>query len=184
MKKVVLDPGHGGNDSGATNGSYQEKDFTLQISLAIRDYLKSQYQADIYMTRTTDQTVSLKERTDYANRLKADFFCSIHVNAGKGTGWEGYIFNGRVPSSTIRYRDMIHHTVIEAIGQKYSVNDRGEKRANFHVLRETQMSSILLENLFIDHSTDIRLLTNRMFIQDLSHAIAIGIAKALHLPSV
>ena len=115
-----------------------------------------------------------------ANSRNADYFCSIHINAGGGTGWESYIYNGSVSQKTINAQNTIHSTVINAIGSKYGVRDR-EKEANFHVLRETAMSAILLENLFIDHSNDLKLLNNSAFITDLSNAIGEGIAKALSL---
>ncbi len=181
MPLVVIDPGHGGSDPGAVNGSYQEKNYTLSIGLKVRDYLLANYQTNVLMTRTTDTTVSLASRTNLANSNNADYFCSIHINAGGGTGWESYIYNGTVSQKTINAQNTIHSTVMNAIGSKYGVRDRGKKRANFHVLRETAMSAILLENLFIDHSNDLKLLNNSAFITDLSHAIGEGIAKALSL---
>lgn len=181
MVKVVIDPGHGGTDPGAVNGSYREKDFTLQIGLKVRDYLLSKYNVEILMTRTTDKTVSLGERTNYANNQNANYFCSIHINAGGGTGWESYIYNGSVSDKTIAAQNTIHSTVMGVIGSKYGVRDRGKKRANFHVLRESRMEAILLENLFIDTTADLNLLKSSAFITDLSNAIGEGIAKALSL---
>ncbi|SEM90761.1 N-acetylmuramoyl-L-alanine amidase [Lihuaxuella thermophila] len=182
MAKIVIDPGHGGSDSGAVNGSYQEKNFTLAIGLKVRDYLANRYQATLLMTRTTDQTVSLQERAALANSNNADYFCSIHINAGGGSGWESYIYDGPVSSQTVQWRDIIHNTVMGVIGPKYGVRDRGKKRANFYVLRETNMPAVLLENLFIDNANDLNLLRNSTFINDLSSAIGEGIAKALSLP--
>jgi N-acetylmuramoyl-L-alanine amidase len=181
MPLIVIDPGHGGSDPGAVNGSYQEKNYTLSIGLKVRDYLLANYQTNVLMTRTTDTTVSLSSRVSLANSNNADYFCSIHINAGGGTGWESYIYNGTVSQKTINAQNTIHNTVMSAIGGKYGVRDRGKKRANFYVLRETAMSAILLENLFIDHATDLSLLNNPTFITDLANAIGEGIAKALSL---
>ncbi|MDA8354056.1 MAG: N-acetylmuramoyl-L-alanine amidase [Firmicutes bacterium] len=181
MSLVVIDPGHGGSDSGAVSGSYREKDFNLKIALKARDYLLNHYHVSVMMTRTSDTTISLSKRTDIANQNAADYFCSIHINAGGGTGWESYIYNGTVSSITLKAQDIIHATVMDAIGSKYGVRDRGQKRANFHVVRETRMPAILLENLFIDTSRDLNLLRNNSFIQDLGQAIGLGIAKALNL---
>jgi len=181
MPLIVIDPGHGGSDPGAVNGSYQEKNYTLNIGLKVRDYLLANYQTNVLMTRTTDTTVSLSSRVSLANSNNADYFCSIHINAGGGTGWESYIYDGTVSQKTINAQNTIHNTVMSVIGGKYGVRDRGKKRANFYVLRETAMSAILLENLFIDHATDLSLLNNPTFITDLSNAIGEGIAKALSL---
>lgn len=183
MVRIVIDPGHGGSDSGATSGGHYEKTFTLDIGLKVRDYLQSHYEAEVLMTRTTDKTVSLKQRTDFANGNNADYFCSIHINAGGGTGWESYIYNGGVSARTIQAQQTIHTKVMQVLASKYSVRDRGKKRANFHVLRETRMPAILLENLFIDTTADLNLLRNNAFITDLAHAIGTGLAQALALKS-
>ena len=87
------------------------------------------------MSRTNDRTVSLHSRTRDANRWGADYFLSIHVNAGGGTGFESYIYNGLANSSqTGKMRNTIHDKVVQASRLK----DRSKKRANFHVLRETR----------------------------------------------
>lgn len=184
MTLLMIDPGHGGNDSGATSGSYKEKDFTLHIALSVRDYLLSKYQVNIVMTRTTDITVSLRERTDFANEKKADYFCAIHINAGGGEGYESYIYSGSVPTQSIQNQAVIHNTVIDTIGKKYSVVDRGKKRANFAVLRETIMPAVLFENLFIDNPKDLDLLRNPLFIADLVQGLGEGLAHALDLPVI
>ncbi|WP_074011071.1 N-acetylmuramoyl-L-alanine amidase [Numidum massiliense] len=181
MTKIVIDPGHGGTDPGATNGSHQEKTFTLAIALKVRDYLQSRYRATVLMTRTTDKTVSLPERSNFANRERADYFCSIHINSGRGTGWESFIYNGTVNNATIQAQQTIHQYVMSVLSGKYGVRDRGKKRDNFHVLRETTMPAILLENLFIDTTEDLNLLNNHTFIADLANAIGEGLARALSL---
>ncbi|GGE09913.1 sporulation-specific N-acetylmuramoyl-L-alanine amidase [Marinithermofilum abyssi] len=182
MALVVIDPGHGGSDAGAVNGSYKEKNFTLDIGLRVRDYLLTRYQVNMVMTCTSDTYPTLSERVALANSKNADYFCSIHINAGGGTGWESYIYDGSVSQKTVNCRETIHNHVMSVIGPKYGVKNRGKKRANFYVLRETNMPAVLLENLFID-SADLKLLTNSGFIQDLSNAIGEGIAKALDLPA-
>jgi N-acetylmuramoyl-L-alanine amidase len=135
------------------------------------------------MTRKTDTTVSLAARANLANRANADYFCSIHVNAGGGTGWESYIFNGRVPERTINAQQTIHNDVMSRI-RPHGVRDRGMKRANFFVLRETNMSAMLLENLFLDNRTDLNLLRNKTFLGTLARATGDGLARALNLPRV
>lgn len=180
MPKIVLDPGHGGSDSGAVNGNHLEKNFNLSIALKVRDYLLRNYDVEVLMTRTTDTAVSLSERTNMANRNSADYYCSIHVNAGGGTGFESYIYNGAVSNRTGNAQRIIHNEVMNRLSS-YGVRDRGMKRANFHVLRETRMPAILLENLFIDNNVDLRLLRNQSFQHTLGIAISEGIAKAMSL---
>src|SRR5699024_182816 len=95
MVKIFIDPGHGGSDPGAAANGLQEKDICLQIARKLQGILKQRYTShQIKLSRTTDKTLTLKERTEMANRWDADYLVSIHVNAGGGTGFESYIFNG------------------------------------------------------------------------------------------
>jgi len=182
MKTIMIDPGHGGLDPGAEYNGYKEKDFNLNISFKVRSYLLQNYVVDLLMTRTSDKTVSLSTRSNLANSQNVDYFCSIHINAAGGSGFESFIYNGPVTKDTIDIRAIIHENIMNVIGQKYNVNDRGMKRANFHVLRETKMPAILIETLFIDNESDLKLLLNPNFIEDFSVAVAEGLAKALQLP--
>lgn len=183
MKTVVIDAGHGGRDTGASYQNHLEKNVNLKLALKLRDRLTQNYHVNVQMTRTKDKTVSLDARTDFANEKNADYFCSIHHNAAGGDGFESYIFNGQVPKSTRQAQDTIHDKIIQQLASKYDIDDRGQKRANFHVLRETKMSAILLEMLFIDNAHDLKRITDPAFRQDAAAAIAEGIADALALPA-
>jgi len=83
---IVVDPGHGGKDSGALGGSrrYMEKTVVLQIAKKVRSHLK-RLGFRVYMTRNSDRFVKLGVRTRYANRKHADAFVSIHANAVSGS---------------------------------------------------------------------------------------------------
>ncbi|MDU7967732.1 MAG: N-acetylmuramoyl-L-alanine amidase, partial [Paeniclostridium sordellii] len=91
-KKVFLDPGHGGNDSGAigVNNLY-EKDIVLQVAKKVEELLKKQG-LEVKLSRDVDKTLALKDRTDMANSWKADCYVSIHCNAfnGNAKGLETY----------------------------------------------------------------------------------------------
>jgi N-acetylmuramoyl-L-alanine amidase len=80
VRTVVVDPGHGGKDSGTLLPQYGilEKEITWDIAERLRLLLEADF--DVVMTRTGDETVALKERTEIANRANADLFVSIHVN--------------------------------------------------------------------------------------------------------
>ncbi|MGG1575354.1 N-acetylmuramoyl-L-alanine amidase [Fictibacillus sp. NRS-1165] len=179
---IVIDPGHGGSDPGATFKESQEKLFNLKIALRVRDYLEKTYTVKIIMTRTSDKALSLKERTDLANSTAPNFYLSIHSNAGGGSGFESYIFNGHVPEQTKTYQEVIHEAIMNQVKVKYDITDRGKKRANFHVLRETKSPALLLEVLFVDNLKDHAFLNQSSFIEDVSIDIAEAIAKALDLP--
>lgn len=180
MLKIFIDPGHGGSDPGATANGLREKDICLKISLKLRNILNEKYTGhQIKLSRSSDQTLSLKERTDMANHWSADYLVSIHVNAGGGTGFESYIYNGFYANKmkTNHLRKYIHHEVVKAT----KFRDRGKKEANFHMLRESLMPAVLTENGFIDTVHNANLLKKRNFLQKIADAHAKGIAKAFGL---
>src|SRR5690625_4350241 len=109
MVKIFIDPGYGGIDSGAVGNGLQEKNVTLQIALGVRKYLGEYKNVVIKLSRTSDKTVTLQQRTNAANNWGADYFLSIHINAGGGTGFESYIYSGLSNSdSTGKKRNVIH----------------------------------------------------------------------------
>lgn len=181
MVKLFLDPGHGGSDPGAVANGLREKDLTLDISLRIRDILLRDYQGvEVRMSRTTDTTVSLSERTNAANTWGANFFLSIHINAFNGSahGYEDYIHSNLSDSSqTAQYRNIIHQEVTRV----NELHNRGKKKANFHVLRETNMPAVLTENGFIDHSGDAQKLRDSNWLQRVAQGHVNGIAQAFNL---
>jgi N-acetylmuramoyl-L-alanine amidase len=86
---VVIDPGHGGEDQGARGpGGEQEKDITLAVSRLLVQRLQTSGIA-ARLTRESDETMSLVDRTALANRLKADVFVSVHLNASPAKGARG-----------------------------------------------------------------------------------------------
>ncbi|SEH66046.1 N-acetylmuramoyl-L-alanine amidase [Paenimyroides aquimaris] len=93
--KVVLDPGHGAHDFGAVRGNYAEKKIVLDVALKVGELLKKDKNIDLVYTRKTDVFLELRERTEIANREKADIFVSIHANAvanaPSATGTETYV---------------------------------------------------------------------------------------------
>ncbi|WP_026907934.1 N-acetylmuramoyl-L-alanine amidase [Paucisalibacillus globulus] len=180
--KLFLDPGHGGTDNGASGNGLLEKNITLDIALRIQSTLINSYDnVEVRMSRTSDITKSLKQRTDEANAWGADYFLSIHCNAfnGSARGYEDYIHSNISDSSlTARYRNTLH-TEITTLNQ---LNNRGKKKDNFHVLRESNMPAMLTENGFIDNASDANLMKQSSWRQAVAQGHANGIAKAFNLP--
>ncbi|GAB2700520.1 N-acetylmuramoyl-L-alanine amidase [Paenibacillus thermoaerophilus] len=177
--KIMIDPGHGGSDPGAGGNGLQEKDLTLRIAARVGELVRERG-ADVLYTRTTDTTVGLSERANLANAADADYFLSVHINAGGGTGFESYTYIG-TSGVTSDYRNAIHDRVA-AVFAAEGMPDRGKKQANFAVLRETRMPAALLEYGFIDHPTDASHLRDPAFIEKLAQATAQGVADAFGLP--
>ncbi len=97
IRRIVVDPGHGGHDPGAVGArGLQEKDVVLAIGLKLRDLLKEELALDVVMTRSTDIFIPLEERTAIANKVGADLFVSVHANAAPNraaAGIETYYLN-------------------------------------------------------------------------------------------
>lgn len=178
MVKIFIDPGHGGSDPGAVGNGLKEKDLVLTISRHIRDMLLSEYKGvSVKMSRDSDVYPTFAERANMANNWGADYFCSVHINAAGGTGFETFIHNSRSTKS-VAYQNVIHPAILGEMG---SVRDRGKKDANFAVLRLTKMPSILTENLFIDNAHDAKLLKDAAFLEKIARGHVEGFAKAFKL---
>ncbi|NOZ24720.1 MAG: N-acetylmuramoyl-L-alanine amidase [Nitrospirae bacterium] len=96
-KIVVIDPGHGGHDPGATGPrGLKEKDVTLDTARKLKKILQERYNLDVYLTRNSDVYIGLDARTAIANKKRADLFVSIHTNASRrrrAGGIETYLLN-------------------------------------------------------------------------------------------
>jgi N-acetylmuramoyl-L-alanine amidase len=181
MGKIAwIDAGHGGHDSGAIGHGLYEKTIVLNLAKRVREILENDYSGvTVKLTRETDVFYSLSQRADMANKAGADFFLSIHVNAGGGTGYEDYIWNGcPTNGETDNARKKIHNAVVPVLN-KYGIRNRGMKKANYAVLRETNMNAALVETLFIDNPTEASLLKNAAFLEEIAQAYAKGIAEIL-----
>ncbi|HEY4743867.1 MAG TPA: N-acetylmuramoyl-L-alanine amidase [Desulfuromonadaceae bacterium] len=97
IRRIVIDPGHGGHDPGAIGpNGIMEKDVVLAIGLKLRELLKDDLGLDVVMTRSTDVFIPLEERTAIANKVGADLFVSVHANAAanhSASGIETYYLN-------------------------------------------------------------------------------------------
>ncbi|CDQ38121.1 MULTISPECIES: N-acetylmuramoyl-L-alanine amidase [Virgibacillus] len=179
--RLYLDPGHGGSDPGATGNGLYEKNINLDIALRIRNILTSEYNnVQVRMSRTTDATVSLNQRTNDANTWNADYFLSVHCNSfnGSARGYEDYIHSSLSDGSqTAQYRNQVHSEVTKV----NQLRNRGKKKANFHVLRESAMPAILTENGFIDNPSDAALMRSASWRQTVARGHVNGLAKAFNL---
>ncbi|MBP1971366.1 N-acetylmuramoyl-L-alanine amidase [Virgibacillus natechei] len=179
--KLYLDPGHGGSDPGAQGNGINEKDIVLDIARHLRDILSSDYKnVDVMMSRSNDRTKGLQERTNEANSWGADYYLSIHCNAfnGSAQGYEDYIHSSLSDSSqTAAYQDIMH----DEITNVNELRNRGQKKANFHVLRETAMSALLTENGFIDNEHDAALLKSPSWRREVAQGHVNGLARAFNL---
>lgn len=158
--RLMLDPGHTGqSDPGAVAGGVREADIALDVARRVADLLQGAPGIEVHLTRTTHgdlavpytQRTDLQARCDLANAWPADLFLSIHCNAASNPdayGLETYIHTN-APAATEEIGRSLH-TALAPLARA----DRGLKRANFHVLRETRMSAVLVELGFLTNAQD------------------------------
>lgn len=182
MVKIFIDPGHGGADAGASGNGLHEKDLTLDISLRIRDGLKAYENVETQMSRTSDTFPSLTDRTNQANKWGADILLSVHINAATATsarGYQDHIYTN-VDSKTKAYQNVMHEEVYNYAYRNLSP-DRGKLQTNLHMVRESNMTAILTENLFITNAQDAKLLGDPSFRQKIAQGHINGFVKFLGL---
>jgi len=160
---IIIDPGHGGRDSGATGtNGIKEKDVVLEIALECarlnKDLLGDPL--ELYLTRYGDTLISLRDRGRLAKSLKADAFVSIHCNHAPNPRAQGFeIFlhrnNDQRTAPGIQARRLADSLGVHLHG-RLGIKSRGIKWANFQVLRETHetLPAILLETGFISNETE------------------------------
>ena len=170
VKRVIIDPGHGGSDPGAMYDGRREKDDALRLALAIGSILESQG-VDVVYTRTTDVYDTPLEKSVIANRADGDLFVSIHRNAmpvpGTASGAMTLVYEDEGVPALLA--ENIQKNLVEA-----GFADLGiQERPGLIVLRRTQMPAVLVEAGFIDNPQD-----NRFFDQNFQ-AIAGDVADGM-----
>jgi|WetSurMetagenome_2_1015567.scaffolds.fasta_scaffold193447_2 N-acetylmuramoyl-L-alanine amidase len=183
--KVAIDAGHGGSDPGAVDlANIPEDDFittyekNLNISIVkkVSEKLKSQG-VNVVLTRNLDEFVSLNERVSIANKAKVDLFVSIHFNAGSSLayGIETFTYEKSVNPVSMKLANNVHSEVMKIAG----LTNRGLKKAEYYVLKYTNMATILIELGFITNTKEELLINNNEWQLKISDAIANGIIKTL-----
>lgn len=172
-KIIFIDDGHGGTDNGAQSNGILEDAWNLEVCALIEKKL-SALGHKVLSSRSTDVFIGLSERAIMANNAKADLFISCHVNAGGGKGYEDFIHDTLSGPADVAMQNAIHAAVVK-VTSKYGMVDRGKKKANYAVLRETNMSAILLEAGFLDNSGDAAILKNPQFKEEYATAVVNGV---------
>lgn len=177
---IVCDKGHSENghpDPGASGNNLVEAIITGQLGDIVKQKLAG-YDAEVLFAPRG----SLSERAAYANYAiaqKVDCFISLHCNAynGLASGYESYV-HPTAPPEEIAIAEAIH-TAMAAFYVQKGFKDRGLKRSDFAVLRETKMPAVLLENLFIDNPVDADFLRENL--PAIGNEIAYAISQAMGL---
>lgn len=185
-KVIVIDPGHGGKDSGAIGiNGIQEKDVVLDTALEILRLNKTIFnnQLDIYLTRYKDTLISLSDRSRLTKGIKADVFLSLHCNASRNTskGIEVYLHN----SDNLNTKQSISFglSVLNESTRKLGFKKRGVKFANFKVLREASAfcHAILVEVGFVTNSDEADFFLKPENIRAMALAVLMGLYNYLNI---
>jgi len=171
VKKIVIDPGHGGKDPGCQSGVVKEKDVNLQVALRLADLLRKRGYT-VYMTRQSDIFPTLDQRVNAANKIKPDLYISLHCNATANAdinGIEVYCATaaGSAPSDSkvistkscpanaydLENAFLAYH-IQKRLVSAIKTADRGARHKRFKVIADTAAPSILVEMGFLTNASD------------------------------
>lgn len=202
IRGVVIDPGHGGSDNGATSRYGAEKDYTLKTAY-ILDGILRQAGLKTVLTRRTDVFVDLYERAHIASLYPDYCFVSIHFNSAtpEARGLETYCLSPRGAASTsssylsrsdiqklpgndydtqnILLASMVHSEIIR-LNSGDSTADRGVKRARFVVIKQNVLPAILVEGGFVSNRMEAARVNRPDYRQSLAQAIARGVVRFIN----
>lgn len=171
-RTFILDPGHGDIDNGASGkNGVLEKELNLEVSLRLKGLLE-EAGANVVLTRFEDKYISLYERAFIANFLMADYFISIHTNShpkSQINGIEIFYYSGRPKAQSLAAK------ILDAITERTGLKKLAVKTNNFAVIRETQMTGILLELGFLSNQQEERIISTDNFKDNAAHGIFDGI---------
>lgn len=168
-KTIVLDPGHGGSDQGASSSTPSkslEKNYTLKTAKELKKLLNKEG-AHVKMTRSNDKYVSLDDRN-----IKGDAFISIHndaLDSSNANGVTVYWFKDK--------QESLAQTLNSAIQKKALLTNRGSRQQNYQVLRQTDIPAVLLELGYISNPTDESMINGQLHRQVVEQAIVDGLKQ-------
>lgn len=194
---IVLDPGHGGSNEGGINGALIEKDLTVVVTNAMKDYLEQFDDVTVYVTRTSDVDMSIQQRLDFAKSVNADYFISLHFNMStlhNLYGSEIWLpIQGDYYSKLYPFADQVISN-FESMGfHNRGIKTRvGKSNDNYYgVIRigtNYKIPSCIIEHCYLDNSNDafavplnsgqLKMSLANFGVQD-----ATALAKSLHLKS-
>ncbi len=193
---VVLDPGHGGQDSGAMVGGVMEKDLTLDVARRVDRLLESEGVATL-LTRLGDSYVSLADRAAFGNRVNDGIFISIHFNEDNkpvASGVETYYaahqlnsgstfaswlpFFSRPPSNSPKPESQsLAGFIQQALVARTRSIDRGTQAKQFFVIANVTSPAVLIEGGFITNKDELSKLASEDYRDQLAAAVAEGILR-------
>ncbi|MDO6761864.1 N-acetylmuramoyl-L-alanine amidase [Tamlana sp. 2_MG-2023] len=183
-KIIVIDPGHGGIDSGAVGLYDQEKDIVLSMALELSQWNHQLFENtyELHLTRSSDTLISLSHRMAMAKKLKADAFISIHCNAGASSAKGIEVFVPEIQGVYAVETSKMAAAILREFQYKLSFNSRGIKMANFRLLKQSihDYPAILLELGFITNKDEGLYFSRKQHIKAMALAILLGLINYLN----
>lgn len=199
LKTIVIDPGHGGKDSGTVNGVYrlEEKRLALAVAKTVQSELKA-LGFNAILTRSGDVHMELADRVAAANAANADLFLSIHFNSADSKSARGVeIFtltpagqpssysSDRKTSDSMSFNGnrfdcwntIAGYSMLYSMKQRLKFNDRGVKHARFEVLKGLSCPGILIETEFLSNNIVAKLFMSQNYIDNAALAIVNGVYR-------
>jgi N-acetylmuramoyl-L-alanine amidase len=182
-RRIVVDPGHGADEPGFTEGETTEADLVFDLASRIEGRLAAAG-ATVYLTRGRDQNPSPAERTAFANDARADLFISLHLDAQSSEHARGvasyYYGTGSGPSSTVgeQFANLARREVIARTGML----DLGSHSKTWDLLRMTRMPAVRLDCGYLSHPVDRLLLLDARVRSAVAHAVLAAVQR-LFLPA-
>jgi N-acetylmuramoyl-L-alanine amidase len=173
---VVIDPGHGGKDTGAISvKGFYEKTVNLSVARKVAARLKKRG-IKVVMTRTSDTYPELNERADIANRINADLFVSIHADSAYSRGLKG--FTVYIAENASYKSQKVAKSIYNRMN-KIHANTKGIRRNDYRVLVRTKMPAVLVEMGYISNHHEAGMIASDSFQNKIADAIANGICDVL-----
>lgn len=169
--RIIIDPGHGGIDSGAVGNGLFEKHVVLEIAQRTQILLEERG-FKVKLTREDDRFLELEERVAIAETWQADQFVSIHANGfsdPKANGIETFYYPGSLNGKSMAAA--VQNQLIDQTDRR----NRGVFEETFYVLRHTSMPAILVEAGFVTNESDAARLHDDQYLQTVAESIATGI---------
>jgi N-acetylmuramoyl-L-alanine amidase len=182
-RRIVVDPGHGGTDTGHTEGETTEADLVFDLASRIEGRLAAAG-ATVYLTRGRGQDPTPAERTAFANDARADLFLSLHVDAHASPHARGvssfYYGTGSGASSTVgeQFANLVRREVVARTG----LIDLGSHPKTWDLLRMTAAPAVRLDCGYLSHPVDRLLLLDAKLRGTIAHAVLAAVQR-LFLPA-
>lgn len=186
-KIIVIDPGHGGPDGGASSGDVLEKDLNLSVSLKLRDIVNASGNSAV-MTRETDDVemsqngkyskkTDLQHRMDVLNSSQGDIFISIHMNKFSDSKYSGaQVFSSDNGDESKQLGEIIQSSLKNNLDNSNTRAAKGNER-NVYILKNAKVPAVLVECGFLSNPDELKLLTEEEYQKKLSEAIYKGIEE-------